>query len=70
VPAEASRLIEPGDRAALTAALTELIGDGALRARLSSAARAHAERLSDWPAATAHWMAAVERLAAVEALCA
>lgn len=70
VPAAASRLIEPGDRAALTAALAELIGDGALRARLSSAARTHAERLSDWPAATAHWIAAVERLAAVEALCA
>ncbi len=68
VPAAAARLIEPGDVVALTEALALLMGDGPLRHRLSQAARAHAERLPDWPTATARWMAAVERLAMSEGL--
>jgi glycosyltransferase involved in cell wall biosynthesis len=63
VPAQVGRLVAPGDRPALVSALAELIGDSDLRARMSSAARSAAQALPDWPAASARWIDAVERLA-------
>ena len=44
------RLVPPRDPAALRAALTELIGDPALRRRLGDAARAHAQAAFAWEA--------------------
>ena len=63
VPAEAGRLVTPGDRSALVAALSELISEKALRARMSSAARVAARSLPDWRVASTHWFNCVERLA-------
>jgi len=63
VPAQAGRLVAPGDRPALVSALAELIGDDDLRARMSLAARSAAQALPDWRAASTRWIEAVERLA-------
>jgi glycosyltransferase involved in cell wall biosynthesis len=48
VPASAGRLVAPGDVAALTDALRELIDDDALRHALAAGARAAAVRLPSW----------------------
>ena len=48
VPAEAGRLVAPDDPAALAAALRELIGDRAARARCAEAAQAAAAHLPRW----------------------
>jgi phosphatidylinositol alpha-mannosyltransferase len=47
LPEKVGRLVPPGDSAALAAALTELIADGELRARLGAAGREAARRY-DW----------------------
>lgn len=47
VPAEAGRLVPPGDEDALAAALAELVDDRALRARMGDAGRRAAARY-DW----------------------
>lgn len=47
VPLEAGRLVAPGDVPALQDALRELLDDGALRARMSGAARDHAREHMD-----------------------
>jgi glycosyltransferase involved in cell wall biosynthesis len=64
VPATASLLVPPGDRAALTAALRLLLDNAALRTRLAAGAAAAGAALPDWPAAVRHWMAAFDRLVA------
>jgi glycosyltransferase involved in cell wall biosynthesis len=64
VPADAGRLVPPGDRTALARALVDLIGSAEERARLARAARSAAARLADWPEATLRWISEVERLAA------
>jgi glycosyltransferase involved in cell wall biosynthesis len=51
-------LVPPRDPAALRAALEQLLGDEALRARLGAAARAKTERELSWPAATDGLLAA------------
>jgi glycosyltransferase involved in cell wall biosynthesis len=48
VPASAGRLVAPGNVAALTEALRELIDDGDLRRALAAGARAAAARLPSW----------------------
>jgi glycosyltransferase involved in cell wall biosynthesis len=45
---EAAVLVRPNDREALSAALDLLLGDSALRARMSAAASRHASRLPRW----------------------
>jgi len=45
---DAALLVQPDDREALSAALDLLIGDPALRARMSAAARRRASRLPSW----------------------
>lgn len=49
VPAAAALLVAPGDIAALTAALRDVIASPAIRARLADAARAAADNLPTWP---------------------
>jgi glycosyltransferase involved in cell wall biosynthesis len=49
VPAAASRLVAPGDVAALSEALRALIEDDGCRRALAAAARAAAARLPSWP---------------------
>jgi glycogen(starch) synthase len=46
--------VDPTDRAAFTAALTELLRDGSLRARLAGAGRHRAEEFS-WPQVAAEY---------------
>jgi glycosyltransferase involved in cell wall biosynthesis len=48
VPASAGQLVAPGNVAALTEALRELIDDRDLRRALASGARAAAARLPSW----------------------
>jgi glycosyltransferase involved in cell wall biosynthesis len=48
VPAAASRLVAPGDVAALSEALRELIEDDGRRRALAAGARAAAARLPSW----------------------
>jgi glycosyltransferase involved in cell wall biosynthesis len=50
---ETGLLVPPRDPAALREAIERLLGDGGLRARLGTAARAHAETELLWAAATA-----------------
>ncbi len=64
VPAEASLLVPPGDRAALTSALRMLLDGSALRQRLAEGAAAAGKALPDWTAAVRQWAAALDRLAA------
>jgi glycosyltransferase involved in cell wall biosynthesis len=63
VPAAAALLVPPGDREQLVRALAQLLGDGALRARLAEGAARAGAALPDWPSATQRWLAALERLA-------
>jgi glycosyltransferase involved in cell wall biosynthesis len=51
VPATAGLLVEPGNRAALTEALTQLLGDPRRRQGLAAGAREAAALLPDWPTA-------------------
>lgn len=64
VPAEAAMLVPPGDRDALTQALGRLLDNGALRARLATAAAKAGAALPDWPVAVRRWIAAFDRLVA------
>jgi glycosyltransferase involved in cell wall biosynthesis len=63
VPAEAGLLVAPGDATALAAALRRVIGDEALRRRLSSGARAAAPRLPTWENSAKIFARALEALA-------
>jgi glycosyltransferase involved in cell wall biosynthesis len=54
VSADAGLLIEPNDGAALRDALSRVLSDPALRARLSSSARAVGAKLPSWRAASEH----------------
>jgi glycosyltransferase involved in cell wall biosynthesis len=62
VPASAGRLVAPGDGAALTAALQELIDDGDRRRTLAAGARAAAAGLPSWAASGAAFSALLVRL--------
>jgi glycosyltransferase involved in cell wall biosynthesis len=64
VPASAGLLVPPGERDPLTRALARVLDDAQLRARLARGAAAAGAVLPDWPEATAHWIAALDRLAA------
>lgn len=61
VGTEAGLLVEPGDLDALTVALTRVLGDAALRARLAAGAAARAAQLPQWPSQAARLAAALER---------
>lgn len=60
-PAEASRLVEPGNVGALANALAALLDDPDERARLAAGARHARKRLLTWPEATARFAAELER---------
>ena len=62
VPEHAGVLVEPGDVAALTAALTDIVRSPSLRGRLAEGARKARARLPTWP------MAAVKLTKVLEAL--
>lgn len=62
VPAAASRLVAPGDVAALTKALRELIEDGDRRRALAAAARAAALELPSWSQSGAKFSDVLARL--------
>lgn len=64
VPATAGILVTPGDATALAMALTSVLSDDALRARLAQGAAAAGAALPDWPHAVARWEHEVERLLA------
>jgi glycosyltransferase involved in cell wall biosynthesis len=64
VPATAALFVLPGDVAALRAALENILGDTALRARLASGAARAGAALPDWPEAVARWTGALDRLVA------
>jgi hypothetical protein len=55
-------LVAPGDAAALTAALRELIDDGDRRRALAAGARAAAARLPSWVDSGAAFSALLARL--------
>lgn len=57
---EAGIVVAPGDLAALTDALSRVIGDAALRARLAEGARRVRDRLPTWDAAAASMATALE----------
>jgi glycosyltransferase involved in cell wall biosynthesis len=63
VPPSAGRLVPPGDVAALTDALRQLIGDRALRQRLAAGAREAAQGLPSWEASGARFAEILDRLA-------
>ena len=62
VPEHAGVLVEPGDIAALTAALTDIVRSPSLRGRLAEGARKARARLPTWP------MAAVKLTKVLEAI--
>jgi glycosyltransferase involved in cell wall biosynthesis len=64
VPSEAGLLVPPGDVDALAAALSQVLGDSGLRARLAEGARHARERLVSWEDASARMAHALERVAA------
>jgi glycosyltransferase involved in cell wall biosynthesis len=64
VPEGAGILVTPGDPGALAAALTQLLDDRALLARLAQGAATAGAALPDWDAAVTHWQHGIERLAA------
>ena len=68
VPRNAGLLVPPGDPAALARALRKVIVEPALAARLASGSRAAGACLPGWPATTAEWAKAVDRLAALDLL--
>jgi glycosyltransferase involved in cell wall biosynthesis len=62
VPLSAGLLVPPGDRAALSRAVRQVIADPGLAARLAAGSHAAGARLPDWPEAIADWEAALDRL--------
>ena len=64
VPADAGRLVAPGDPGAFSAALRSLLGPSGAseRARLSEAARRHAASLPTWRDSAAAFAAAIDEL--------
>ena len=62
VGAEAGLVVPPGDLEALARALSQVIGDLQLRARLAEGARRVRDRLPDWDHACGEMAAALERL--------
>jgi glycosyltransferase involved in cell wall biosynthesis len=64
VPATAGILVPPGDRAALAAALTRLIGAEALRLTLGRGALEAAAALPDWDRSSRDFGAAIDRFSA------
>src|SRR5207344_1674057 len=55
VGADAGLLVPAGDVAALTDALSSIVGDAGLRARLAAGARGVRQRLPSWDNAAAAW---------------
>lgn len=64
VPESAGILVPPGDAAALTVALRQVIAEPALRRRLAAGAAAVGATLPDWPQSVRLWAAAFDRLVA------
>ncbi len=64
VPASAALLVPPDDPEALAAALTQIIDDAELRARLAAGAAAAGAALPDWSQAVQGWLDAARRLTA------
>jgi phosphatidyl-myo-inositol alpha-mannosyltransferase len=63
LPAAAGRLVPPGDPAALAEALSELLADGALRARLGEAGRRLSAEYA-WPRIAERTLAVYRRVLA------
>ena len=61
---DAGRIVEPGDAAALGAALGAVIRDPELRAKMAGAARLQATALPQWPAAVRAWAAVLAAVGA------
>jgi glycosyltransferase involved in cell wall biosynthesis len=61
---DAGRIVEPGDAAALGAALGAVIRDPELRASMAGAARLRATALPQWPAAVRAWAAVLAAVGA------
>jgi len=67
VPADAGRLVPPGDASALRAALADLLDDPAARRALAAGARAARDRLPDWDTQARRFAAAIGQAAAAAA---
>ena len=63
VPDHAGVLVEPGDIAAFTAALADIVGSPSLRARLAEGARKARARLPTWPMAAVKLTRVLESVA-------
>jgi glycosyltransferase involved in cell wall biosynthesis len=63
VPAEAGRLVPPGDPDALATALRELLADAGRRAGMGEAGRAESARYA-WPRVAERTLAVYERVSA------
>jgi glycosyltransferase involved in cell wall biosynthesis len=61
---DAGLIVPSGDTGALTVALSQVLGDAALRARLAAGARRVRDRLPTWEDAVGRMAAALERMAA------